>query len=183
LSRAIKGVTGMMHFAKYDSPLLLEALAGLLLAKDYPDDAKMLAARAYLQASYVAKNSDEREEYRRYASSAITFQVANTATEKGMPLATLENSFKKELADAEAWFAQIRKDELRWITEGKDVEAEYVKKYFQEPAVFDHEDVLNLTRPDLLLWDYRWYVVPIVVLVALGGWAWKRRRARPALAA
>src|SRR5262249_39244711 len=52
---AIKGVLGMMRFGDHESPVLLEALGDLLCAHLYDarEDAKQLAARAYLKASYV----------------------------------------------------------------------------------------------------------------------------------
>ena len=57
LAAAQKGVLGMMHFANYDSPLLLEALGDLLIAwPTHQDDALQLAARAYYR---VAQLSDD----------------------------------------------------------------------------------------------------------------------------
>src|SRR4051812_16652965 len=56
--RRSKVCGGMMRFANYDSPLLLEALASLLCAGHKPDwDARQLAARALLQASYKTQDA------------------------------------------------------------------------------------------------------------------------------
>ena len=50
LERALHGVLGMMYFADFESPMLLEALGDLLAAWPHrDDDATQLAARAYLE--------------------------------------------------------------------------------------------------------------------------------------
>lgn len=75
---AIKGVSGMMRFARHDSPLLLEVLANLLV--DAPKesagyDAKRLAARSYLKASYEVKDDVWRSSYRELARWVLRGQT------------------------------------------------------------------------------------------------------------
>jgi tetratricopeptide (TPR) repeat protein len=52
--KATNGILGMMRFGNYDSPVLLEALSDLLMMRSDQAQAKQLAARALLQASYVS---------------------------------------------------------------------------------------------------------------------------------
>jgi tetratricopeptide (TPR) repeat protein len=65
LEDGLKGVLGMMKFGNYDSPVLLEALGDLLLARrQVRSDGKRLAARAYLRAAAGAKTEESRTAYR-----------------------------------------------------------------------------------------------------------------------
>lgn len=55
-----------------------------------------------------------------------------------LPLEALEASFRQELAEAESWYAKVRQDERDWLEQGKDPEAEFVRKYYAEPSVATH---------------------------------------------
>jgi hypothetical protein len=55
-----------------------------------------------------------------------------------LSLGEVESSFRAELAEAEEWSEAVRQDELTWISEGKDPEAEFVRKYYQEPRMSLH---------------------------------------------
>lgn len=134
---AIKGVLGMMKFGKYDSPVLLEAL-GSLLTSDYADpttDAKMLAARAYLKASYEVPEGPARVAYRGMAAQAIQMQTLRRGEQQEISLEQVEAEFQKELAEAREWYAELRERELSWIRDGKNPEAEFDKLYDAEPEV------------------------------------------------
>jgi tetratricopeptide (TPR) repeat protein len=133
---AVKGILGMMKFGKHDSPVLLEAL-GSLLTNDYADpaaDAKLLAARAYLKASYELPEGPARAAYRKMAAQAIQMQMRRDQPGQ-MTLEQLEADFQKELEEARAWYADLRERELSWIRGGKDPEAEFDKLYETEPEV------------------------------------------------
>jgi tetratricopeptide (TPR) repeat protein len=136
---AVKGILGMMRFANHDSPVLLEVLGDLLRNGRYvrhPEhDAKQLAARAYLKASYAMNDEKAREAYRDKARMAITGQSKTRHGSDQLPLEELEESFKEELSRADAWFAEVRKNELTWIKEGKDPEKEFARLYYEEPRV------------------------------------------------
>lgn len=123
---AIQGVLGMMRFANYDSPILLEALASLLAAGHQPSqDARLLAARALLQASYKTQDDDAASEaFRQAASKALS-------THDGYTLERLEREFQKELAEAATWIAVVESDEQRWIAANADVDAEFHRKYYR----------------------------------------------------
>jgi tetratricopeptide (TPR) repeat protein len=139
---AVKGIAGMLHFGNHDSPILLSAMGAALADPLAPtEDGKMLGCRAFLRASYLVNDPEMKEEYRKLAKDALYLQVKITNTEEQMPLEDIEKSLQQELKEAENWIAQVRADELSWINEGKDVEAEFGKKYYQEPEISDHEDV------------------------------------------
>ena len=128
LQPAVQGVLGMMRFANHANPMLLEAL-GDLLSHGRPDvDAKRLASRAYLRASYEVRDPSAQQQFRALAEAAIHMQASHT-------LADLEAEFRGELADAETWFGELRNKEIKWIEEGKDVEAEFDCLYTLEPSV------------------------------------------------
>ena len=127
---AIRGVLGMMKFGRHDSPVLLEALASLLTrGESNPSgDAKRLAARAYLKASYGVDDENARRQYRQLATRSLEMQLSGSNT-----IEQVEADFRAELADAEAWYADLRQRELGWIAAGTDPEAEFDKLYDAEP--------------------------------------------------
>jgi|SRR5579884_1629376 len=150
---AIKGVLGMMRFGQFDSPILLEALGSLLSdGPAYPhEDAKRLAARAYLQASYAVQDTATRQDYRALAAQVLEMQTMNRATMAPLPLGVLESSFKEELAEAQAWYETVERDEQTWIREGKNPEVEFTRKYYDEPRILTEEDEGPEPWPDRLM--------------------------------
>ncbi|MBM81677.1 MAG: hypothetical protein CMJ78_13945 [Planctomycetaceae bacterium] len=135
LKKAQKGVLGMMRFGKHDAPVLLEALGDLLVHSYEPDeDAKQLATRAYLKASYEAKDPEVQKVYRDRAVAAIQNQTDGSADTQ-LPLKDLEAEFKKELAEANKWYEELVADEKRWIAEGVDVDAKFREKYYEDPVL------------------------------------------------
>lgn len=135
-AHAIKGILGMMKFGKHDSPVLLEAL-GSLLTQGYENptaDAKLLAARAYLKASYEVPEGPARNTYREMAANAIQMQSPRGKLE-AISLESVEADFQKELEEGRTWYAELHERELSWIREGQDPEAEFDKLYDAEPEV------------------------------------------------
>ncbi|QVL30899.1 tetratricopeptide repeat protein [Telmatocola sphagniphila] len=151
---AIKGVLGMMRFADYKNPILLEALGDLLWIQTFerwpeniPHDGKLLAARAYLQASYQMKDDVQREEYRKIATAALYLKSERSVE-------SIEPQFLEEIADAEKWYEELRLKEIGWIKAGLDVEAEFDKLYDREPQVKgDFWELLtkDISQDDFLL--------------------------------
>jgi tetratricopeptide (TPR) repeat protein len=128
IANAIKGVTGMMRFGNFDSPVLLEALADLLMSQSEPP--RRLAARALLQAA--TKDTSKEKFYLKKVKGLLYPQ--QTITKGEVTVEMLQAKLNVEVADAEDWFEQIRLDEKAWVEAGKDVEAEYAAKYFADPA-------------------------------------------------
>jgi len=129
LDRAIAGVKGMMHFGNYRSPVLLEALAHLLVAGDVFEDAGLLACRACLAASMSVEEPDVKETYLDQALQCLEMQELGTLTSKQALLNELEETFRKEVADADAWYRELSRDEQSWIERGLNPEAEFERKY------------------------------------------------------
>jgi tetratricopeptide (TPR) repeat protein len=135
---ALKGVQGMMKFGHYDSPVLLEALGSLLQYAENHDpttDAKRLAARAYLKASYEAPDEEAKAGYRKMASETLSMQTRGRGTDAPLPLEELEQDFQRELTEAREWYEELRQNELAWIRDGKNPEQEFDRLYYEEPAV------------------------------------------------
>ncbi len=135
--QAIKAVLGMMKFAKFDSPVLLEALGALLIQRRFnpTDDARLLGARAFLKASYEFPEGTMRTSYRELAGYALEMQTPRRDEMGQITVEKVEVDFQKELAEGQAWYADLREKELAWIRDGKDPEAEFDKLYEIEPEV------------------------------------------------
>ncbi len=146
-SAAVKGVLGMMRFGKHDSPVLLEALGTLLVQDGYnrTEDAKLLAARAFLKASYEVPDGLARAAYRAMAARALQMQTSRRDQAGQISLEQVEIDFRRELDDARAWYAELRERELSWIREGRDPEAEFDRLYAADPEVpgMDIDDPLS----------------------------------------
>jgi len=122
LDDAIFGVSGMMRFADFDNPLLLEALGDLLLAGDVRTNVAQLACLSYLHASRKAVDEKERERLLALAQSA-------GAVTPDFKLGRYEKLLDADLAKGSALAEKIRQDEIAWIAAGKDASAEFKKKY------------------------------------------------------
>lgn len=126
IQKATKGILGMMRFGNYRAPVLLEALADLLLATgDRNHDAKYLAARAYLKASYEVQDADVSKRYRDLAIQVLELQVPNNLNQ-------IESDLKQEIEQADAFYQKIEDDEKAWLTTGKNLDHEYAEKYYSE---------------------------------------------------
>jgi hypothetical protein len=137
--KAVKGVLGMMRFANHDNPLLLEALGDLLYSQyRRGSDAKLLAARAYLKASYAVQDKAAQHEYRELAQGALAMKM-HPNTHDHLKLTDLETEFATELSDAEQWYAALKQKEIGWIAEGKDADVEFDRLYTEEPVALDLE--------------------------------------------
>ena len=123
-AEAVQGVLGMMRFGHHDSPILLECLADLL-PPDLDDGiGNRIAARALLKASYEVNDDVAREMFYEKASAAIYPQ-------EGLEIIPLEKAFQRELSQAGKYYAELVALEKSWIEAGKDVEAEFRKRYYQ----------------------------------------------------
>ena len=148
LSRARKGVLGMMRFGDHTSPVLLEALADLLVAAfDREKDAKQLATRALLRASQAVEG-EARQAYRSKADRYLKMQLRPPElAEKDydqMLLTDVENHLADEVKDADAWFAQVAANESRWVAEGSNPDQEFRATYRVAPE--SPSQVLRPTR-------------------------------------
>lgn len=132
---AIAGVLGMMKFGNYDSPVLLEALGDLLVSRGFDFDAKQLAARAYLKASYEVQEKTVQQVYRDKAKSCLKFQTRENGGEGEFTLAELESQFQSELNEANVWYEIIKKKEKEWVTAGGNVEQAFESEYYEPPVV------------------------------------------------
>lgn len=171
---AIRGILGMMRFGKHDAPVLLEALGSLLSPPYNHDelmgDAKQLAARAYLLASYELPDRGAQMAYRDLAQNTLSMQTdGNTLDAVQMTLGDLESVFKGELAQANAWYSDLRDKEAGWIRDGQDPEAEFQKLYDQDPQVDTYAHPKHRNSPYLAL-EKLVFTVVIAVPISLVAW-------------
>ena len=163
--KAVQGILGMMRFANHGNPLLLEALGDLMVDLDrfeVPKDAKNLATRCYLKASYEFPNDEAtRKRYRELAEKALRGQTPETVLPDQLELADLEKDFQAQLADAEEWYAKLKAQEIGWIQAGRDADAEFNRLYAKEPVARDPEDGLLGTR------EFKFHFALGVALAAL----------------
>jgi tetratricopeptide (TPR) repeat protein len=135
---AVKGILGMMRFGKHDSAILLNVLADLLSSAEglgRSVDAKLLAARAYLKASYEVKEPDARRKYRDLAEGILLMRSHGPTDDRQVTLGEVEAEFARELQDAAAWYEDLRNKELQGIQGGADPEAEFDRLYTVDPSV------------------------------------------------
>jgi tetratricopeptide (TPR) repeat protein len=182
---AIQGVLGMMKFGNYDSPILLEAL-GNLLASPFDmtqSDAKRLACRAYLKASYEVSDPEAKKDYRAMAGTVLRMQTRHPLTTDRLPLEELEATFRQELDDAHEWYENLRNNELTWIQEGKDPEYEFTRTYYEEPTVVSAAEPSLLAQRSFWQWVlvgggvFGALVVAVLVAVVVVGKAFRSLRA------
>ena len=127
--KATKGILGMMRFGNYRSPVLLEALGDLLLVNgDRDDDAKYLAARAYLKASLEVQGKIASKSYRDKAMQVLELQMPDNPNQ-------LVSDLKQEIEHAETFFQKIEDDEKAWVAAGKNLDHEYAEKYYNAPPL------------------------------------------------
>lgn len=158
--KAIKGVAGMMRFGFHDSPVLLEAIGDLLIEVQsgaYPASGH-LASRAYLKASFEVQDLGTQRAYHQLAKA----NRESTYADRGRPdelevgssayrMGDLERVLKLEVESGDAWFNNIRNDELGWIEAGVNPDSAFAAKYYQaptsEPAGYrstrDEEEAVN----------------------------------------
>ena len=176
--RASKGVLGMMRFGHHDSPVLLEALADVLTANGQFEetDARRLAARALLKASYEVEGEEATGRYRALAAEVLRMQTPDPTTMRSMELEELEPRFQEELAEARTWYDELVAREAAWIAAGEDVDARFAETYYDgAPGVpVEKGGALGGRR---LPW-----LVALVAVAALA-LAWLRRRPRTGAAA
>jgi len=134
IAAAVKGISGMMRFGNHDSPVLLEALADLLMAQN-DELFRNLAARAWLKASYSVEDQAVRARYRKAADQVLSLQTDGSNRRNRVSLESVEQQFRKELADADAWFERLRKDEQDWIAAGEDVDLRFSDRYYTDPVL------------------------------------------------
>jgi tetratricopeptide (TPR) repeat protein len=135
IAAEVKGLLGMIKFGNHNSPILFEALGSVLLQRGYEpgQDAKLLAARSFLRASFEAPDEPARTAYRALATRAIQMQTTGRDRPTQITLDQVEAAFNKELHDAKAWYAELRDRELFWIRDGLDPEAEFDRLYTVSP--------------------------------------------------
>ena len=134
LDDAIQGVLGMMKFGNHDSPILLEALADLLLSHRYSVDAKQLASRAYLKASMESEDVQEKDAYRNKAKECLKFQTDGSKSNDELPFGVIASQFDAEIKDAEEWYSTISGDEAAWLEQGINLDEAFEVKYYSDPA-------------------------------------------------
>ena len=178
LANALKGVSGMMRFGNFDSPVLLEALGDLLLAQGVLTDGKQLAARAYLKASYETDGATSAN-YRNIAERALHLQVTSGKGNQQLSLAVLEKQFQAELNQADTWYQGVSQSEKAWIQAGVNPEREFEKAYPVDPEIpisststfgSSASDTLIPTGSPETLWKFALFLLcPLAIL-----WTWKR---------
>jgi len=130
LAKAVRGLLGMLHFADYHSPILLEALGDLLITGDLQENAGQLAALTFLRAGQTTVDASLNSKFKTMAKHALagSSEFHNVPEEK--VIAILQSKLAPSLAAAETAFTQIEIDERQWIRENVDVDAAFAAKYY-----------------------------------------------------
>lgn len=120
--KCLQGLLGMMRFADFDNPLLQEAVGDLLA--DTPDDALLMASRAYRLA---AEKSVDQGEKARLLDKAVGIAGHN----RQMNQDDLIKHLQKSLEEGRILNAKVREDEITWIAAGRDAAMEFEAKYLK----------------------------------------------------
>ena len=145
---ATTGILGMMRFGNFDSPVLLEAVADLLTVHTDEKQAKQLASRALLQASYVSADPEQKAAYRQLAEEALSLQARADNSMDEVTLEEVERQFLAELDEAEAWYADVAAKEKSWIVAGLNPEVEFSKHYAASPSQSVRQSLVTRTGRD-----------------------------------
>ncbi|MGE3853332.1 MAG: hypothetical protein AB7K09_16455 [Planctomycetota bacterium] len=155
----------MMRFGKYDSPLLLDAVA-CLIARDERSDAKQLAARAWLRAAELTASPLDAKAYLTDARDVLHMQT-------NVNLDDVKAELAVELDEANTWFAGLCANEQAWIASGADVDARFAATYPDEPTTDYRQEKLSPAA-----WAIYGILAALVVIVGLILVWWLRRRKR-----
>lgn len=144
LAKAIKGISGMMHFGNHKSPVLLETLGDLLRKAnlgEYPG-AGHLASRAYFKASLEVKEKSVSKKYQRKAVNAAEQQYGpdhirrpnrSNSDRDFHPLIDiygLTTIVKLEAQAANTWFDSLKTNEIFWIQNGINPDSAFEATYY-----------------------------------------------------
>ena len=98
----------------------------------------MLAARAYIKASWEVDDIKAKAAYRKLA-----LQLLKRNWDLRTGAADYEKTYtalRREVSDARKWYEGVAADEKTWIAEGKNPELEFANKYFEIPKVKSRAD-------------------------------------------
>lgn len=120
----INGILGMMRFSTHTHPILLEALADLLLAKGYQGPNRF-AAMAYLQASRSPQLDTQ-------AQSAYEALAALSLVGHRFGLSQIEQTLNQALKKGQKLQDRIHRDESSWSRRGEQyLERRYAQRYLK----------------------------------------------------
>ncbi|MFD0893344.1 hypothetical protein KBB96_18115 [Luteolibacter ambystomatis] len=120
---ALKGVSGMMRFADFDNPLLLEALGDILCQGAGNKNAIHLACQAYLHAASRVPAPEKKALVEKINAIGRTVSSFNPASEA--------KDLKKGLQRGQKLAGATHDDEVAWIKAGKDASAEFTREYLK----------------------------------------------------
>ena len=66
---------------------------------------------------------------------ALSLQTPESGESRGLTVEELEAQFAIELAEAEAWWSELRLNEAQWLASGLDVDARFAEVYYAEPTI------------------------------------------------
>jgi tetratricopeptide (TPR) repeat protein len=189
LRKASQGVLGMMHFADYQSPILLEALGDLLMHGQLDASATQLAARAYLSAAKGSDDPGTAQKFRKMAEQVLASHI-DFHENSDRHFAEFEAKLAGEIDAASAWFARIEAKEKLWIAENRDVDAEFARVYYDSlERTIAHAERMARSEPREIRLTPVQRVIAVAATVLIGGvlavaisliavvrWIRKRRR-------
>ena len=146
LTKAIAGITGMMRFGNYNSPILLEILAELMSLHGKEDNPLNFIAMAFYNAGVNSKvDSIEGKymEYVRYSSQMI--ELSGTINSR----IDWINEVKKLNLEGEKFFQEIRANEMKWIADSTlNPEVEFAKLYYKKDISKNYPDIIDIPNSD-----------------------------------
>jgi len=127
---ALRGVLGMMLFADYKNPVLLEALGDILEQGNPRQNAVHMADQAYALARAFHNEKTAEERLNKKTKEADS----NYSSKEAPDLKKLKKEMSAAQEAGEALAKRVREDELKWIASGQDAGIEFEKKYLGASA-------------------------------------------------
>lgn len=127
-AEALRGVWGMMWFADFDNPILLEALGDLLVAGHPKENGAILAALSFTHAHRKTADPKVQARLRKKISESLAMQV-QYQDKPDEASKDINAKLDAGIAKSKAYAESVRADEIAWIQAGNDVGLEFQKKY------------------------------------------------------
>lgn len=162
--QAIDAVLGMMRFSQHDNPVLLDVLGELLEA----DQRRRLAFRCYVSAGQQVTDGEAKRGYEELARRVISEQYNRGNVDQPVSQSEVMEQFRREQADAANWFAELARDETKWIAAGEDVDAKFNERYRNAPQALVTEEPYDEPSPgDRYVWDLIERILLATIFAAL----------------
>lgn len=174
IEQTIEALLAIMRFGEFESPVLLEALGDLQMARGQVPNGRDWAARSYLLAGRAVAASEAKTAYHRLAAAALG----------SLPLVPVEEQLAREIRETDDWFFSLADEERLWVGRKTPPDADelFYKKYAEQVVTLGRDRLPPARFTDRgLPWSIRAGMLGVgvfMVLLVVALLAWRRNRPR-----